>query len=395
VFKIDERIKGRKDYEFLERVFHKLLMNFTWWVNRKDSEGQNIFEGGFLGLDNIGVFNRDEQLPAGWLLEQSDGSSWMAMYCLNMLKIALQLAAHDRSYEDIASKFFEHFLYIADAINHHQGTGLWDEADGFYYDNLHLGDGRHQFLRVRSLVGITPLFAADTLDAHSVKDYPDFRRRMQWFIENRSDLTQELAPITQQGVEERRLLSVVNRPRLERIFRRLFDEGEFLSPFGIRSLSRYHKEHPYELKLDGHSFSIGYEPGNSETATFGGNSNWRGPIWFPMNFLIIESLQRLNHYYGQSFLVEFPTGSGERITLAQAARALSRRLCSLFLPDASGKRPVYGGSRLFQEDANFRCYAQFFEFFHGDTGYGLGASHQTGWTGLVAKLLEQSGAPEG
>jgi hypothetical protein len=394
VFKIDERVKGAKDFEFLERVFHKLLMNFTWWVNRKDSEGANVFEGGFLGLDNIGIFDRDAELPAGWLLEQSDGSSWMAMYCLNMLKIALHLAIHDRSYEDIASKFFEHFLYIADAINHHDGTGLWDDADCFYYDNLRIGDGRHETLRVRSLVGVVPLFATDTLDAQALKSHPDFVRRMQWFVDHRKDLTEAVAGITETGVAERRLLSVVNRSRLERILQPLFDEQEFLSPYGIRSLSRYHKEHPYKLQLGDRAFSIGYEPGNSESGLFGGNSNWRGPVWFPMNFLIIEALQRLDHYYGQSFTVEFPTGSGVRLTLYQAARQLSRRLCSLFLPDANGRRPAYGKDRMLQEDPNFRCYPLFYEFFHGDTGRGLGASHQTGWTGLVAKLLEQSGGPD-
>jgi hypothetical protein len=394
VFKIDGRIKGTRDYEFLERVFHKLLMNFTWWVNRKDSEGANIFEGGFLGLDNIGVFNRDQELPPGWLLEQSDGTSWMGMYCLIMLKIALELGTHDPAYEDIASKFFEHFLYIADALNHYDESGLWDETDGFYYDNLRIGEGRHEILRVRSLVGLVPLFACAAAGAADIQRHPDFKRRMQWFIDHRPDLTEGIAPLTQRGVEERRLLSVVNRPRLERIFQRLFDEEEFLSPFGIRSLSRYHKDHPYQLSLDGHTFSIGYEPGNSQTAVFGGNSNWRGPVWFPMNLLIIESLQRLDYYYGESFMVEFPTGSGQRVTLSQAARQLSHRLCSLFLPDASGKRPVYGASKLFQEDPHFRCYPQFFEFFDGDTGQGLGASHQTGWTGLVAKLLEQSGGPD-
>jgi Mannosylglycerate hydrolase MGH1-like glycoside hydrolase domain len=394
VFKIDGRLKGKRDYQFLERVFHKLLMNFTWWVNRKDSEGANIFEGGFLGLDNIGVFNRDEELPPGWLLEQSDGSSWMAMYCLMMLKMALELGAHDPSYEDIASKFFEHFLYIADAVNHHDGSGLWDETDGFYYDNLRISDGRHEYMRVRSLVGVVPLFACSTFEARDMERHPDFKRRMQWFIKNRPDLTAGLAPLTQRGVEERGLLSVVNRPRLERILRRLFDEEEFLSPFGVRSLSRAHRDHPYQLSLDGHSFSIGYEPGNSQTALFGGNSNWRGPVWFPMNFLIIESLQRFHHYYGEKFTVEFPTGSGRLLTLDQAGREISHRLCSLFLPDADGKRPIYTGRSLFQEEPNFRCYPQFYEFFDGDNGQGLGASHQTGWTGLIAKLLEQSGAPQ-
>jgi Glycosyl hydrolase family 63 C-terminal domain len=392
VFQIDQRVTGRADYEFLERVFHKLLMNFTWWVNRKDSEGANIFEGGFLGLDNIGIFNRDEALPPGWLLEQSDGSSWMGMYSLNMLKIALHLASRNVTYEDIASKFFEHFLYIAYAINHHGESGLWDEADGFYYDNLRIGPDRHEFLRVRSMVGIIPLFASGTLNPREVESHRAFKRRMDWFIDHRKDLTEGLAPLTQRGMEQRRLLSVANRPRLERIFKRLFDETEFLSPYGIRSLSRYHKDHPYQLALDGHAFSIGYEPANSQSAVFGGNSNWRGPVWFPMNYLIIEALQRLDFYYGESFTVEFPTGSGRRMSLGQVARQLSRRLCSLFLPDGNGRRPVYGDEKLFQDDPNFREYALFYEFFDGDTGQGLGASHQTGWTGLVAKLLEQSGA---
>ncbi len=393
VFKIDERIKGKPDFEFLERVFHKLLMNFTWWVNQKDSEGANIFEGGFLGLDNIGLFNRDEVLPAGWLLEQSDGSSWMAMYCLNMLKIALQLASTDVTYEDIASKFFEHFLYIADAINHHEGSGLWDEEDGFYYDRLRIADGDHVLLRARSLVGLVPVFAVDTLRQDTIDNHPGFKKRMDWFINHRRDLTQGLAPLTQGGIEQRRLLSVVNRQRLQRILQRVFDEAEFLSPFGIRSLSRYHKDHPYVLNLDGTKLGISYEPGESESGTFGGNSNWRGPVWFPMNFLMIETLQRLNHYYGDSLSLEFPTGSGQRISLGQAATELSHRLSALFLPDHNGHRPVYGDNQLLQGDPNFRKYVLFHEFFHGDTGKGLGASHQTGWTGLVAKLLQQSGEP--
>jgi Glycosyl hydrolase family 63 C-terminal domain len=393
VFKIDQKIKGKADFAFLERVFHKLLMNFTWWVNRKDAEGANVFEGGFLGLDNIGIFDRSAQLPTGWLLEQSDGSSWMAMYCLNMLKIALQLSSVDATYEDIASKFFEHFLYIAAAVNHYEGSGLWDEEDGFYYDRLRV-DGRGILLRVRSLVGLVPLFATDTLEIHTIDAHSGFKKRMQWFVDNRKDLTEGLAPITECGIGERRLLSVLNRPRMERILQRLFDETEFLSPFGIRSLSRYHKDHPYTLALDGASFTVGYEPGESMSGTFGGNSNWRGPVWFPMNFLIIEALQRLHHYYGDSLTVEFPTRSGQRINLRQTARELSRRLSALFLPDANGHRPVYANNDLFQEDPNFRNYVLFHEFFHGDTGKGLGASHQTGWTGLVAKLLQQSGAPE-
>ncbi len=394
VFQIDQRLQGAPDFAFLERVFHKLLMNFTWWVNRKDSEGANIFEGGFLGLDNIGIFDRSATLPSGWLLEQSDGSSWMAMYCLNMLKIALQLSVVDPTYEDIASKFFEHFLYIADAINHHDGSGLWDEEDGFYYDRLRIADGSHVLLRLRSLVGLVPLFAIDTLGRHLVDRHPGFKKRMQWFIDHRPDLMAGLASMTESGIEQRRLLSVVNRARLERILRRAFDESEFLSPFGIRSLSRYHKDQPYSVPLDGMSFRVEYEPAESQTGTFGGNSNWRGPVWFPMNFLLIEALQRLDFYYGDSFSVEFPTGSGRRISLREAAQQLSRRLSSLFLPGNNGHRPVYGESRLFQDDPYFRSHVLFSEYFHGDTGQGLGASHQTGWTGLVAKLLQQSGAPE-
>ena len=304
VFQIDQRVKRKPDFSFLERTFHKLLMNFTWWVNRKDSEGANIFEGGFLGLDNIGIFDRSATLPSGWLLEQSDGSSWMAAYCLNMLKIALQLSAVDKNYEDIASKFFEHFLYIADAINHYYGSGLWDEEDGFYYDRLRVSDGNFHMLRVRSLVGLVPLFATDTLELAFVEKHPGFKKRMDWFIQNRPDLTGGIASITAGGVEQRRLLSVANRKRLERIFTRLFDENEFLSPNGIRSVSRYHKDHPYVLPIDGMTFRVDYEPGESESGLFGGNSNWRGPIWFPMNFLIIEALQRLHHYYGDEFQVE-------------------------------------------------------------------------------------------
>jgi hypothetical protein len=391
VYKIDQRLKGKPDRQFLERVFHKLLMNFTWWVNRKDSEGANIFEGGFLGLDNIGIFDRSAPLPSGWTLEQSDGSAWMGMYCLNMLKIALELAQTNVTYEDIASKFFEHFLYISDAINHHEGNGLWDEEDGFYYDRLRVTDGQHTLLRVRSLVGLVPLFASDTLEQQSIDRHPGFKKRMQWFIDNRQDLTAGLASMTEGGMEERRLLSVVNRERMERILQRLFSETEFLSPYGIRSLSQYHAAHPYELHLNDENFRVSYEPAESETGTFGGNSNWRGPIWFPMNFLIIEALQRLDHYYGDSMTVEFPTGSGKRISLRSAAQLLSIRMGQIFLPDEQGRRPVNGDSKMLQEDPNFSNYSLFYEYFHGDTGKGLGASHQTGWTGLIAKLLQQSG----
>lgn len=391
VFQIDRRIKGKGDYGFLERAFHKLLVNFTWWVNRKDSEGANVFEGGFLGLDNIGLFDRSAQLPSGWLLEQSDGTSWMAMFSLMMLKMALQLSSVNPVYEDIASKFFEHFLYIADAINHHYGSGLWDEEDGFYYDRLNFGDGNRQLLRIRSLVGLVPLFAVETLELDQLKRLPGFEKRMSWFIENRKDLTAGLAPIEQGGMAERRLLSLVNRERLERILKYVLNESEFLSPYGVRSLSRYHKDHPYSLPIDGREFRIDYEPAESQTGMFGGNSNWRGPVWFPMNFLLLESLQRLHFYYGDTLKVEFPTGSGVQLNLADVARELSKRLVALFLPDANGKRPAYGNVKLFQENPHFRDYALFNEYFDGDTGFGLGASHQTGWTGLVAKLLQQIG----
>lgn len=393
VFKIDERITGKPDYAFLERVFHKLLVNFTWWVNRKDSLGENVFEGGFLGLDNIGIFNRSEPLPDGWLLEQSDGSSWMAMYCLTMLKMALRLALREDTYEDIASKFFEHFLYIAFAIHNNSG-GLWDEEDGFYYDRLRMGNGSGQLLRVRSMVGLIPLFASDTLPPGVEKNFPGFARRMRWFIENRPDLTGGLASLTASGVAQRRLLSVVNRQRLERILQRVFNENEFFSPYGIRSLSRFHQDHPYSMRMGGRDFRISYEPAESRSGLFGGNSNWRGPVWFPLNFLLIEALQRFDYYYGQSLNVEVPAGSGQLISLGEAARILSQRLSALFLPAADGRRPAYGDNKLLQHDPQFCEYVLFHEYFNGDTGEGLGASHQTGWTGLVAKLLHQSGAPQ-
>ena len=392
VFQIDRRIKGDPDIKFLESVFHKLLVNFTWWVNRKDSEGANIFEGGFLGLDNIGIFDRSATLPNGWMLEQSDGSSWMAMYCLLMLKIALELSAFNPTYEDIASKFFEHFLYIADAMNHNYRTGLWDEKDGFYYDRLRFPDGNRKLLRVRSLVGIVPLFAADTLEWDLLDSHPGFKKRMEWFVNNRPDLTEGLAPLMESGMESRRLMAIVNRQRLERILERVLNEEEFLSPFGIRSMSRYHKDNPCVVQLDGREFRVDYESGDSQTSMFGGNSNWRGPVWFPMNLLLIEALQRFHHYYGDKFTVEFPAGSGKRENLHEIARLLSQRLISLFVRDENGNRPVYGRNELFQSDPQFRDYILFYEFFNGDSGLGLGASHQTGWTGLVAKLLQQSGA---
>jgi hypothetical protein len=391
VYKIDKKQRGAPDTKFLEGVFHKLLMNFTWWVNRKDSEGNNIFEGGFLGLDNIGVFDRSKPLPTGGAIEQSDGTSWMAMYCLNMLKIALELALADRVYEDIASKFFEHFLYIADAMNRLGDGGLWDEEDAFYYDRLKLPNGESRSIKIRSMVGLIPLFAVDTLEPWVVDRLPGFRKRMEWFIENRPDLCRNIASMTRRGQEQRRLLALVPATRLRRVLACMLDENEFLSPHGIRSLSRVHRERPYILQVDGTEHRVDYEPAESSTYLFGGNSNWRGPVWFPVNYLLIESLQRFHHYYGESFQLEFPTGSGNRMHLGGVATEISRRLVRLFLQRPDGTRPVFGGSEKFQRDPHFRDYVPFYEYFHGDNGAGIGASHQTGWTGLVAKLIQQSG----
>ena len=393
VYKIEERVRGKADRAFLERVFHKLLLNFTWWVNRKDPEGMNVFEGGFLGLDNIGVFDRSAKLPSGEFIEQSDGTSWMGMSCLNMLSIAMELAWEDPVYEDVASKFFEHFVHIAHAMNDLGGEGieLWNEEDGFYYDVLHLPNGTHYPLKVRSMVGLVPLFAAETLEPEALDKLPGFKRRMQWFIDHDPDVPShiDMSRTSEHGV--RRLLSLVSRGRLLRVLRYMLDESEFLSPSGVRALSKYHRDHPYVLKLDGDEHGIDYEPAESTTGLFGGNSNWRGPVWFPMNFLLIESLQRFHYYYGDELTVEFPTGSRQMKTLWEVAAELSRRLTRIFLRGADGRRPVYGGAEKFQRDPLWRDLILFYECFHGDNGAGLGASHQTGWTGLVAKLLEQSG----
>ena len=393
VYKIEQRVRGQADRAFLERVFHKLLLNFTWWVNRKDPEGMNVFEGGFLGLDNIGVFDRSAKLPSGEFVEQSDGTSWMGMYCLNMLSIALELAWEDPVYEDVASKFFEHFVHIAHAMNDLGGEGieLWNEQDGFYYDVLHLPNGTHYPLKVRSMVGLVPLFAVETLEPEALDKLPGFKRRMEWFIDHDPDVPShiDMSRASEHGV--RRLLSLVSRERLLRVLRYMLDESEFLSPCGVRALSKYHRDHPYVLKLDGDGHRIDYEPAESTTGLFGGNSNWRGPVWFPMNFLLIESLQRFHYYYGDELTVEFPTGSRQMKTLWDVAGELSRRLTLIFLRGADGRRPVYGGAAKFQRDPLWRDLILFYEYFHGDNGAGLGASHQTGWTGLVAKLIEQSG----
>jgi len=392
VYKIEARRKGKSDRRFLERVFHKLLLNFTWWVNRKDASGRNVFQGGFLGLDNIGVFDRSAPLPTGGYLEQSDGTSWMGMFCLNMLAIALELAREDPAYEDVASKFFEHFVYICRAMNEigPRGIELWNEKDGFFYDVLQLPDGRHFPMKIRSMVGLIPLFAVETLESDIVDRLPGFKRRLQWFIENRPDFADNVvAQSEESGV--RRFLALANPQRLRSILRYMLDESEFLSPHGIRALSRYHREHPYKIEVAGREYRVDYEPAESTTGVFGGNSNWRGPVWFPSNYLIIESLQKFHHFLGDGYKVEFPAGSGQNHNLWEVAAELSRRLTRLFVRGEDGRRPVYGDVAKLQDDPHFRDYVLFYEYFHGDNGMGLGASHQTGWTGLVAKLIQQSG----
>ncbi|PYR75121.1 MAG: glucosidase [Acidobacteria bacterium] len=393
VYKIDRRRSGKADRPFLERVFHKLLLNFTWWVNRKDTEGNNIFEGGFLGLDNIGVFDRSAPIPLGGHLEQSDTTSWMAMYTLNMLAMAIELAMDDGVYEDIASKFLEHFLYIAHAMGSHGDASLrlWDEEDGFFYDVLQTPDGARRELKVHSIVGLIPLLAVETLEPRVLERLPGFRTRLEWFLIHRPDLTENIASVKVKGHADRRLLAIADADQLRRILRVMLDEREFLSPHGVRSLSRRHDDHPYVLTLDGHEHVVDYEPAESTTPLFGGNSNWRGPVWFPGNFLLIEALQRYHHYFGDAFTVECPTGSGRMMTLWQVAGELSRRLSSLFLPGPDGARPAHGRIERFRTDPHWRTLVLFHEYFHGDTGEGLGASHQTGWTALVAKLLQQSG----
>ena len=393
VYKIERRVRGVADRGFLEKVFHKLLLNFTWWVNRKDPDGANIFQGGFLGLDNIGVFDRSAPLPTGGHLEQSDGTSWMGMYCLNMLAIALELAKDDPAYEDVASKFFEHFVYIAQAMNDFgsEGVSLWDEEDGFYYDVLHLPNGEEHFLKIRSMVGLIPLFAVETLEPEIIDRLPGFKRRMQWFIDNHPDVPEHIEMTQRSARGVRRLLSLVSRKQLKRVLSRMLDETEFLSPYGIRALSRYHQDHPYEVFVNGNVSRVDYEPAESTTGLFGGNSNWRGPIWMPVNYLLIESLQKFHHYYGEDFQVPCPTRSKQNSDLWQVASEISRRLGHIFLRGKDGRRPVSGALENFQSDPYWRDLILFHEYFHGDNGAGIGANHQTGWTGLVAKLLEQSG----
>jgi hypothetical protein len=393
VYKIEKKRRGVGDRLFLERVFHKLMLNFTWWVNRKDAEGANVFEGGFLGLDNIGVFDRSAPLPTGGRLEQSDGTSWMAMYTLNMLAMAMELAHENQAYEDVASKFWEHFLYIARAMTNRgsDGASLWNEQDGFFYDVLQTPSGEHMPLKVRSMVGLIPLFAVETLEPELLDCLPAFKKRLEWFVAHRPDLTDNVACMRTHGEAERRLLSIVDRAQLTRVLKIMLDENEFLSPYGIRALSRFHRANPYVLHVDGVEHRVDYEPAESATGLFGGNSNWRGPIWMPVNFLLVEALQKFHHYFGNELKVECPTGSGVFMTLQEVATDLSQRLTRIFLKDSSGRRPVAGEIERFQTDPHWADYVLFHEYFHGDNGAGLGASHQTGWTGLVAKLLQQSG----
>ncbi len=390
IYCIERDRTGKGDRIFLERVFQKLLLNFTWWVNRKDPEGNNVFEGGFLGLDNIGVFDRSAPLPTGGSLEQSDGTSWMAMYALNMLTISLELAMENPVYEDIATKFFEHFIYIADAMDKMgtQNDELWDETDGFFYDVLRLPNGVAQRLKVRSIVGLIPLFAVMMLEPDKLAHLPEFKKRLDWFLENRPHLVNDLGALRTPGVKGNRMLAIANPDRLRRILVKMLDETEFLSPYGIRALSRYHAEHPFIFQVDRNSYRVDYEPAESSTGLFGGNSNWRGPIWMPINYLLVESLQHFHEYLGDDFKVECPTGSGQWMTLVQVANELSRRLMGLFQQDVQGRRPVNGDTETFQSDPHWQNLILFYEYFHGDNGAGIGASHQTGWTGLVANLIQ-------
>jgi len=395
VYLIDKRKNdGQGDLQFLSRVFHKLLLNFTWWVNRKDLEGMNVFQGGFLGLDNIGVFDRSATLPTGGHIEQSDGTSWMAMYSLDMLAIALELATTDSSFEDVASKFWEHFVYIAHAMTHlgdEDAFRLWNDEDGFFYDVLHLPDGSHVPLRLRSMVGLIPLYAVQTMHPELLESMPSFKRRLEWFITNRPDLAGNMACMRTPGAGERRLFSIANSEQLKHILHIMLDENEFFSPYGIRAVSRCHLNHPYILSLDGASHSVHYEPGESSTGLFGGNSNWRGPIWFPVNYLLVHALRRFHEYYGDSLKVECPSRSGRFVNLSEVADELARRLVRTFKRDSDGRRAVFGANEKFQTDPYWRDYIPFHEYFHGDTGAGVGASHQTGWTALVASMIDELG----
>ncbi|MDH3398439.1 MAG: glucosidase, partial [Acidimicrobiia bacterium] len=386
VYEIDAASSGTPDIAFLERVFHKLLLNFTWWVNRKDADGNNVFQGGFLGLDNISLFDRSAPLPGGGRLDQSDGTAWMAFFTLEMLAISLELARTNPVYQSLATKFFEHFLSIATAMSSEDHC-LWDPDDEFFYDVLRLPDGRTMPLRVRSVVGLIPLLAVTVIGEDTMESMPEFTERMHWFLDHRPHLSDNVAHIDQPGSGHRHLAAILTPERLRAVLGYLLDEEEFLSPYGIRSLSRYHRDHPYETQIDGQEFRVSYDPAESTTGLFGGNSNWRGPVWFPLNFLIIEALERFDDYCDDAVKVECPTGSGVEMTLREVAGELSRRLTSIFLPDATGRRPFHGPESIFESDPHWEDLTWFHEYFHGDDGTGLGASHQTGWTGLVAELL--------
>ncbi len=391
VYKIEQKMTGKCDRLFLERLFQKLLLNFTWWVNRKDTEGNNVFEGGFLGLDNIGVFDRSKPLPTGGKLEQADGTSWMAMYCLDMLAIALELALENPVYEDMATKFFEHFIYISEAMNNAAGesaTQLWDEEDGFFYDVLHLPDMTRFPIKIRSLVGLIPLYATTILEPELMDRLPGFKERLEWFEANRPKLSKNITTVGEDS-KKRRLLSVVRPDKLRRILAKMLKPHEFLAPTGIRALSRFHADHPYTFDANGTIYRVDYEPAESSIGLFGGNSNWRGPVWFPTNYLLIEALQRYHHYFGDTFKIQCPYGEGEPMNLWDVATKLEERMIGTFLRDENGNRPVYGNNQTFQTNPHWKDYVLFYEFFNGDTGEGLGASHQTGWTGLVAKLIHQ------
>ena len=383
-----QALKGAGDREFLERVFHKLMLNFNWWVNRKDADGRNIFQGGFLGLDNIGMFDRSSPLPTGGYVNQSDGTAWMAMYSLNLMRIALELARENHVYEDIATKFFEHFLQIAEAMTRIGGEqGLWDEQDEFYYDVLNLPSGQSLPMRVRSMVGLIPLYAVEVLEPGLFNELPEFATRLKWFLNYRPDLARLVSRWTEPAHGDRHLLSLLRGHRMKRLLRRALDETEFLSEYGVRALSKAHAASPYVFEHEGRQYKVGYVPGESTSGLFGGNSNWRGPIWMPVNYLLIESIYEFHRYYGEDFKVECPVGSGKLLTLREVAEELSRRLCRLFLRGADGRRPVLGDHPVL-EDPEFRDHVLFYEYFHGDTGRGVGASHQTGWSGLVALLLQ-------
>ncbi|HEY1267752.1 MAG TPA: glucosidase, partial [Candidatus Binatia bacterium] len=388
IYRLEKAHKGSGDREWLKSSFQKLLLNFTWWVNRKDRTGHNVFEGGFLGLDNIGVFDRSAPLPTGGYLEQADGTAWMALFCQNMLEIAVELSATDDEYTDMSLKFIEHFLWIASSMARiGDDTGMWDEEDGFFYDLLRFPDGKSCRLKVRSMVGLLPFCAATVFESEMLAKSPEVVERAQHFLDERPELYAAIQDPRKPGVAGRQLASILNEAKLRRVLAKTLDENEFLSPYGIRSLSRCHKEHPYVFRADGHEFSVSYLPAESDSGMFGGNSNWRGPIWMPVNGLIIRALLHYYMYYGNAFTVECPTGSGRQMNLYQVAEELTRRLANIFLKDENGCRPVYGGTKKFQEDPNWRDYVLFHEYFHGDNGAGLGASHQTGWTGIIARLM--------